>query len=88
MSGGSKFCQTGIWTPLYQGPSFGFVYVTNVSTFSVTVRWRAYTGSLPFYSSGSVTITPGEKKTVFFGLPTPYVQFEVNPNLSCFLFGS
>ena len=88
MSGGSRFCQADIWTNLYQGPSFGFVYVTNTTGIAVPFRWRAYTGSLPFYMEGSVTLAPGEKGTIGFGLPTPYVHFQANPAFDCFLFGS
>lgn len=88
MPAGSKFCQANVWTPLYQGPSFGFVYVTNVLSFPITIKWRAYTAGLPFYSSGTTTIQGGQKKTVGFGTPTPYVQFEVNPPVDTILLGS
>lgn len=89
MAGGSKFCNTDSWTPLYQGPSFGFVYVSSANldpNFPIHIRWRAYSAGIPFYWSGDATIKG--KTTVGFGLPTPYVQFEVQPDFPTFLFGS
>ena len=53
MSAGSRFCPAGQWTAIYQGPSFGFVYVTNVLTVPVRIDWRAYTASPFWYSDGS-----------------------------------
>lgn len=88
MAAGSKFCPAGEWTPMYQGPSFGFVYITNASTITARFNWRAYSANLPFYSSGDSSVNVGEKKTIGYGLPTPYVQFEVNPSVGIFLFGS
>lgn len=88
MAAGAKFCPAGQWTPVYQGPSFGFVYVTNVMSIAVRVNWRAYTASPFWYSDGSTNIGPGEKKTIPFGIPTPYVQFEVKPAFDALLFGS
>jgi len=84
MSGGSKFCSSRVFTALYQGPSFGFVYVW--STTPVHMRWRAYTASPFWYSDGSANISG--KTTVGFGIPTPYVQFEVQPDFDALLFGS
>jgi hypothetical protein len=54
----------------------------------VRIQWRAYTASLPFYVTGSSDIGPGEQKTIWFGTPTPYVQFEVNPPFDVLLFPS
>ena len=87
MSSGGTFCPARQWTPIYQGPSFGFVYVTNVMTVPVRVNWRAYTASPFWYSDGSTDINPGEQKTIGFGIPTPYVQFEVNPPFDSILWG-
>jgi len=75
----SRFCPAGQWTAIYQAPSWGFVYVTNTGPVLVRVRWRAYTASPFWYSDGATDINSGEQKTVGFGIPTPYVQFEVNP---------
>ena len=89
MAGGSKFCPAGSWTPLYQGPSFGFVYVWSGNldpNFPISIRWRAYSASLPVYDDGTATIKG--KTTVGFGLPTLYVQFEVQPDFPTYLFGS
>lgn len=88
MSAGRRLTQAGAWTPVYQAPSLGFVYVTNINSFPVRINWRAYTSSPFFYSDGSTTIQSGEQKAIPFGIPTSYVQFEVNPDRDCFLFGS
>lgn len=88
MSAGGRFCQAEVWTPVYQAPSFGFVYVTNLMMVPVRINWRAYTTSPFWYSDGSTNIEPGEKKTIPFGIPTSYVQFEVNPAFDSLLFGS
>jgi hypothetical protein len=84
-SGGYKLCEPGVWTTLYQGPSFGFVYVWAQSP-SVNVRWRASTASIPFYDEGNATI--GDKTAVGYGTPTPYVQFDVMPAVPAMLMGS
>ena len=86
MSGGGRLCQAGQWTTLYEGPSFGFVYAWNLSAGTLNVRWRAYTASPFWYSDGSANLTG--KTTVGFGIPTPYVQFQVNPPVDARLFGS
>lgn len=86
MSGGGRFCQAGQWTTLYEGPSFGFVYAWNLGTGTLNVRWRAYTASPFWYSDGSANLTG--KTTVGFGIPTPYVKFQVNPPVNAQLFGS
>ena len=86
MSGGGKFCPAGQWTTLYEGPSSGFVYVWNFSPTSQAVKWRAYTASPFWYSDGNANILG--KVSVFFGIPTPYVRFQVKPPNDTSLFGS
>ncbi len=86
MSGGGRFCQAGQWTTLYEGPSFGFVYAWNLGAGTLSVRWRAYTASPFWYSDGSANLNG--KTTVGFGIPTPYVKFQVNPPVNAQLFGS
>ena len=86
MSGGGKLCPRGQWTTLYEGPSFGFVYAWNLSAGSQPVKWRAYTASPFWYSDGSANLVA--KTTVVFGIPTPYVKFQVNPPNDATLFGS
>jgi hypothetical protein len=88
MSAGARFCPAGLWTAVYQAPSFGFVYVANVMAVPVRISWRAYTASPFWYSDGSTDIGPGERKAIPFGIPTPYVQFEVRPPFDSLLFGS
>lgn len=84
MSSSYKYCSAGAWTPLWQAPSFGFVYVW--STSPVPIRWRAFTASPFWYSDGRANING--KTTVGFGIPTPYVQFEVRPDFDALLFAS
>lgn len=75
MASGYKLCNSDVFTPIYQGPSSGFVYVWSLRP--INVRWRAFSVSLPFYTEGSADIDG--KTVVVWGLPTPYVQFEVKP---------
>lgn len=86
MSTGARFCPAGQWTATHQTPSFGFVYLTNVMVDPIRIHWRAYTASPFWYSDGAADISPGEQKTIFFGIPTSFVQFEVNPPFDAFLF--
>jgi len=86
MSGGGKLCPRGQWTTLYEGPSFGFVYAWNLAAGSQPVKWRAYTASPFWYSDGNANLVG--KTTVGFGIPTPYVKFQVNPPNDATLFGS
>lgn len=80
MSAGNKFCPAGNWTATHQMPSLlGFVVLANVMSVPIRVRWRAFTASPFWYSDGSVDMNPGESKTIPFGIPTAWVQFEVNP---------
>jgi hypothetical protein len=72
------------FAPLYQGPSAGFVYVW--STTQVHFKWRAYTVAPFWYSDGDTTISA--KTAVWFGIPTPYVQFEVQPDFDIALLGT
>jgi len=88
MSTGRRLCRAGVWTPTHQMPSFGFVYLTNVSGFRVGFQWRAFTGSIPVYWSNFAVLEPGERRAIWFGLPTLYVQFEVNPQTDVELFGT
>lgn len=86
MPAGTRFCQAGVWTTTHQTPSFGFVYLTNGMLEPIRFRWRAYTASPFWYSEGAVDINPSEQKTIGFGIPTPYVQFEVNSPVDAFVF--
>lgn len=85
MAGNWKYCSASEFTPIYQAPAFGFVYVW-ASDPPINVRWRAYSASFWFYSEGSIEIS--DKTTVAFGLPTSYVQFEVQPEFDALLMGS
>jgi hypothetical protein len=88
MSAGLRFCSAGVWTVTHQTPSFGFVYLTNPAVIPIRIRWRAYTSSPFWYSDGSTDIAPSEQKTIWFGIDTLFVQFEVNPPVDTFLFAA
>jgi hypothetical protein len=75
--GGQRFCPEGVWTPVYKGPSSGFIYVTNEMNEQIKFRWKAGSAAPPFFSKGSRTLAPGQKVAVFFGIPTPYVNFKI-----------
>jgi hypothetical protein len=84
MSGGWKLCEPNRWTPVYQGPSAGFVYVS--STMPVQLKWRVVTGSPPFHWQANALVSG--KTMIPFGATTVYVSFEVMPQVSAMLFGS
>jgi hypothetical protein len=88
VASGNKFCIAGQWTVTHQTPNFGFVYLTNVMSVPVRIRWRAFSSFFPFYSDGATDLPVGETKAILFGAPSEYVQFEVNPEFHALLWAS
>lgn len=72
-----KTCRPGAWTNLWDGPSFGFVYIWTDRP--VRIEWRRYASGIPPYMAGSQSLHEG-KNTVFSGGPAAYLRIEVNPN--------
>jgi len=79
-----KFCQSGRWTDISNGPTFGFIYVD--SRVPVTVRWRRYSSGIPWYMEGTANLQVGQN-TLVNGGPSLYCRIEVNPVTSVELFG-
>jgi hypothetical protein len=76
MFSSGTFCPSESWTPMYVGPTFGFVYLWGTSVQPQKIQWRAY-GAAPFgYMAGSATVGP--KTQIWFGLPS-VVDFQVMP---------
>lgn len=75
--GGGTYCQGGVWTTVYQGPTFGFTYLWSLSG-NVTVQWRRYSSGFPWYMDGSVNLS-GSKTTLVHGGPAFYLHLEIRP---------
>lgn len=79
-------CEPTVWTPLYNAPSWGFIYLWHQSGDGlVDVDWRRFGADPPFYAEGTVFGLTGQT-TVWHGLPTAFVRIEVRPRFrSAFL---
>ena len=85
MSGGGTpgtYCPAGEWTNLYEGPTFGFLYVFAPS--AVSIKWRCYSSGIPWYTSGSANLHAGQN-TIVTGGPSVYEDFQVDPAVSVVL---
>lgn len=75
--GGGTFCPARRWTTVYQGPTFGFIYLWSRSG-NVNLRWRRYASGAPWYSDGRVRLSGG-RTVLATGGPAIYLRFEVFP---------
>jgi hypothetical protein len=75
--GCQRLCQQGVWTPIYKGPSSGFIYITNQSNERIEFKSKATSASAPFFLKEIRTLHPGQKVAVFSDAPTPYVNFKI-----------
>jgi hypothetical protein len=74
---GFTFCPAGRWTRLFAGPSVGFTPLTAAAP-GQTVRYRAITLNLPFYTEGRLAV--GWRTPAAFGLPTLWAEVSVMPD--------
>jgi hypothetical protein len=78
-SGQYTLCGPGGWTSLWDGPSFGFIYLWHRDGDGfVDVDWRRFGADPPFYWEGTVFGLSGQTVLVHGG-PTAYVRIEVRP---------
>jgi hypothetical protein len=83
-SSSSRLCRRGVWTDVYNAPTFGFTYLT--SNIPVRVRWRRYSSGIPWYMEGTMFLNAGQN-TLPHGGPSLYCRIEVNPDADALIMG-
>jgi len=88
-------CPAGVWTTLPGSINwlpFRFLGVTGPPGTPITIMWRAYYSTPPFYATGTVTATPAATPGATTGVATvaigPFnpgllIVVAVNPDLTC-----
>jgi len=73
---GPILCPAGRWTTVAFGNMIAGSYSFTPNISGVTVKWRRFTSSPPFYWEGTFVSGPG---TFFFFVPWLYAQLDFNP---------
>jgi hypothetical protein len=75
------FCTAGTFTRVYANPApFGFFYLWTDAP-PATIRYDIYSADVPFYFRNRLTLT-NRQTTMAVGLPTPWFEVWVNPDVS------
>lgn len=73
---GPILCPAGTWTTVAFGSLVAGSYSFTPNVSGVTVMWRRFTSSPPFFWTGTFVSGPG---TFFFFAPWHYVELQFNP---------
>jgi hypothetical protein len=77
---GYKTCPANVWTSLWVGPTWGFTIV--YAETAVTIKWRRYASTMPFYNSGEKLIPANTATIIPHGGPASVLSFDVKPQVT------